>query len=66
MVLMEQTMDRNKWITIQSKIFNSVDGMDWYNQARLPRVLRNIGDITLVDLEFESDKDALLFLLRWS
>ena len=60
------TISRNKWITIQNRIFNSVEGMAWYNQGRLPRVLRNIGDATLVDLEFESDEDKLLFVLRWN
>jgi len=63
---MEMTMDRNQWIKIQARIFATPEGKDWYNQAHLPRILRNIGDATLVDLEFSSEKDALMFLLRWA
>jgi len=64
--MMEIIMDRNKWIKIQNHIFNSNDGMTWYNQGRLPRVLRNIGNASLVDLEFRHKEDAVMFLLRWS
>ena len=63
---MEMTMDRNQWIKIQARIFATPEGKDWYNQAHLPIILRNIGDATLVDLEFSSEKDALMFLLRWA
>ena len=59
------TIDRNKWIAIQGRIFNSEDGMAWYRDGRLPRVLRNIGDASLFDLEFESDQDKMWFVMRW-
>ena len=62
---MEMTMSKTRWIAIQARIFNSDDGMDWYNQGRLPRILRNIGDVTLVDLEFESQEDMIWFSLKW-
>ena len=64
--MMEMTMDRNQWIKIQARIFATPEGKDWYNQAHLPIILRNIGDATLVDLEFSSEKDATMFLLRWA
>ena len=63
---MEMTMDRYKWIEIQAWVFATDEGKDWYNQGHLPRVLLNIGNASLVDLEFRSEKDALMFLLRWS
>jgi hypothetical protein len=62
---MEMTMSKNQWIAIQARIFNSDDGRDWYRQGRLPRILRNIGDVTLVDLEFESQEDQVWFSLKW-
>ena len=64
--MMEMTMDRNQWIKIQARVFSTPEGKDWYNQDHLPRVLRNISDASLVDLEFRSEKDALMFMLRWT
>ena len=64
--MMEMTIDRYKWIEIQARVFATDEGKDWYNQGHLPRVLLNIGNASLVDLEFRSEKDALMFLLRWS
>ncbi len=64
--MMQMTMDRNQWIKIQARVFATDEGKDWYNQDHLPRVLRSIGDDSLVDLEFRSEKDALMFMLKWS
>jgi len=63
---MQMIIDRNQWIKIQARVFATPEGKDWYNPDHLPRVLRNIGDASLVDLEFRSEKDALMFMSKWS
>jgi hypothetical protein len=59
------TMSRNRWIEIQQKIITSAEGQDWYRDGRLPRILRNIGDADLFDLEFETDQDKMWFVVKW-
>ena len=56
------TMSRNHWINIQQKIISTDK---WYEQGCLPKLLSHIGDATLLDLEFKSDKDKMWFILRW-
>jgi len=55
-------MSRNHWINIQQKIISTDK---WYEQGCLPKLLSHIGDATLLDLEFKSDKDKMWFILRW-
>ena len=60
---MIHTMSQDRWIDIQQKIIHTED---WYLHSGLPRILRNIGDATLLDLEFNSEQDYTWFMLRWS